>query len=135
MPKSVKGLSGNRTRITGKDKRHQSHQNTHNVLLMFLTQTKKSKAETTFSNHYDVKQARISQEKHLLTGFPLCYQLTGASRSAHQGRSAGTGYTVAKIIEYLYFLSNLTNFPFPCWTRIYPISTLILGTHFLSVHS
>ena len=40
-----------------------------NLLLVFLTYTKKSEAETFFSSHYNTKQGRISQ-KHLLT-FPL----------------------------------------------------------------
>ena len=53
-----------------------------NLLLVFLTYTKKSEAETFFSNsnYYDVEQARISQEKHQLMGFPLSYQISGFSQ-------------------------------------------------------
>ena len=58
---------------------------------MFLTKTKKSKAETPFPTYYDAKQVRINQEKHMLSGFPLSYQLTIAGQSALQGRLAGTG--------------------------------------------
>ena len=36
--------------------------------LVFLTKTKKSKAETLFSDYYDTKQLRISQENYLLSG-------------------------------------------------------------------
>ena len=36
------------------------------VLLVFLTKTKKSKAKIFFSNYYEAKQVRISQEKHNL---------------------------------------------------------------------
>ena len=33
----------------------------------------KVQSQTFFSDYYDAKQVRISQEKHLLTGFPLSY--------------------------------------------------------------
>ena len=45
----------------------------HSVLVLFLTQTKSSEAETFFSISYDAKQVRISWENHLSTGFPLSY--------------------------------------------------------------
>ena len=54
------------------------------------------KDETFFSTYYDAIQDRISQEKHLLSGFPLSYQLTTAGRSAHQGRLAGTDLQIAQ---------------------------------------
>ena len=41
------------------------------MLVLFLTQTKSSEAETFFSISYDAKQVRISWENHLSTGFPL----------------------------------------------------------------
>ena len=40
---------------------------------IFSTQTKSSKDETSFSTCYNVKEVRISQEKHLSSGFPLSY--------------------------------------------------------------
>ena len=43
------------------------------MLVLFLTQTKSSEAETFFSISYDAKQVRISWENHLSTGFPLSY--------------------------------------------------------------
>ena len=46
--------------------------------------------------YYDAKQVRMSQEKHLLSGFPLSYQLSSAGQSVHQGRSASTDYMVAQ---------------------------------------
>ena len=36
------------------------------------------------------------KKKHLLSGFPLSNQLTSASQSAHQSRSAGTDLQVAQ---------------------------------------
>ena len=45
----------------------------HCVLQLLLTQTKNSKGETFFPTYYDAKQVRISQEKHLLTDFPLSF--------------------------------------------------------------
>ena len=62
----------------------------HSAPLGFSTQTKSSKDETSFGTCYDVKEVRISQEKHLSLGFPLSYQLTSAGRAALVGRSAGT---------------------------------------------
>ena len=62
----------------------------HSALLLFLTGTKKSEAKTFFPTFYDAKQVRISQEKHLLIGFPLSFQLISASRTAVVGRWAGT---------------------------------------------
>ena len=62
----------------------------HCAPLMFLTKTKNSEGETFFPTCCDAKQIRISQEKHLLSGFLLSYQLTIASQSAHQGCLAGT---------------------------------------------
>ena len=44
-----------------------------------------------FPTYSDAKQVRISQEKHLLTGFSLSNQLISASRVALVGRLAGTG--------------------------------------------
>ena len=61
----------------------------HSAPLVFLTKTKSSEEETFFSTYYDAIQVRISQEKHLLLGFPLCYQLSSASQSAHKGCLAG----------------------------------------------
>ena len=55
----------------------------HNAFLVFLTKTKNSEDEFVFSTYYDAKKVRISQEKHLLMGFPLSYQLTNANQSAH----------------------------------------------------
>ena len=43
---------------------------TQSAPLMFLTKTKKSEDETFFPTYYDTKQIRISQEKHLSSGFP-----------------------------------------------------------------
>ena len=63
----------------------------HSAPLMFLTKTNKSKAETSFTTYYDARQVRIRQEKHLLSGFPLSYQLTSASQAALVGRLASTG--------------------------------------------
>ena len=62
----------------------------HSVPLGFLTQTKSSEDETSFGTCYDVKEARISQEKHLSLGFPLSYHPNSAGQAAHVGRSAGT---------------------------------------------
>ena len=55
----------------------------HSALLSFSTQTKSSEDKIFFSTCYDVKEVRISQEKHLSSGFPLSYQLTSASQSAY----------------------------------------------------
>ena len=63
----------------------------HSAPLVFLTYAKSSEDETFFSTHYDTKQVRISQEKHLLSGFPLNYQLTSTGQSAQKGRWTGTG--------------------------------------------
>ena len=41
--------------------------------LVFLIYTKSSEDESFFPTYYDAKQVRISQEKHLLVGFPLSY--------------------------------------------------------------
>ena len=68
----------------------------HSAPLVFFTYTKSSEDKTFFSTYYDAIQDRISQEKHLLLGFPLSYQLTSAGRSAHQGRLAGTDLQVAQ---------------------------------------
>ena len=38
--------------------------------MQFLTETKRSEAETAFSNYYDLRQVCIRQKIHLLTGFP-----------------------------------------------------------------
>ena len=65
--------------------------------LVFFTYIKSSEDETFFSTYYDAIQDRISQEKHLLLGFPLSYQLTTASRSACQGRLAGTDLQIAQM--------------------------------------
>ena len=65
--------------------------NTHSAPLGFSTQTKSSEDKTSFGTCYDVKEVRISQEKHLSLGFPLSYQLNSAGRAALMGRSAGTG--------------------------------------------
>ena len=62
----------------------------HSAPLGFSTQTKSSEDETSFGTCYDVKEARISQEKHLSSGFPLNYHLNSAGRAAHVGRLAGT---------------------------------------------
>ena len=59
------------------------------VPLVFLTKTKSSENKTSFPTYYDAKQVRISEEKHLLSGFPLSYQLTSAGQSAQQGCLAG----------------------------------------------
>ena len=63
----------------------------HSAPLIFLTKTKKSKAETPFPIYYDAKQVRINQEKHMLSGFPLSHQLSSAGQAALEGRLAGTG--------------------------------------------
>ena len=63
----------------------------HSAPLGFSTQTKSSEDKTSFGTCYDVKEVRISQEKHLSSGFPLSYQLNSAGRAALMGRSAGTG--------------------------------------------
>ena len=63
----------------------------HSAPLAFSTQTKSSEDKTSFGTSYDVKEVRISQEKHLSLGFPLSYQLNSAGRAALVGRSAGTG--------------------------------------------
>ena len=63
----------------------------HHAPLGFSTQTKSSKDETSFSTCYDVKKVRISQEKHMSSGFPLSYKLTSAGQVALVGRLAGTG--------------------------------------------
>ena len=68
--------------------------NLHSVPLVFLTYTKSSKDKTFSSTYYDAKKTRISQEKHLLSCFPLRYQLTSAGQSAHQGRLVGTDQLV-----------------------------------------
>ena len=43
----------------------------------------KVQCQNFFSKYYDTKKFRISQEKHMLMGFPLSYQLICASQSAH----------------------------------------------------
>ena len=63
----------------------------HSAPLGFSTQTKSSEDKTSFGTCYDVKEVRISQEKHLSSGFPLSYQLKSAGRAALVGRLAGTG--------------------------------------------
>ena len=63
----------------------------HSAPLVFSTQTKSSEDKTSFGTFYDVKEVRISQEKHLSSGFPLSYQLNSAGRAALVGRLAGTG--------------------------------------------
>ena len=63
----------------------------HSAPLAFSTKTKSSEEETSFGTFYDVKEVRISQEKHLSSGFPMSYQLNSAGRAALVGRSAGTG--------------------------------------------
>ena len=50
----------------------------HSALLLFLTETKKFEAETFFPTFYDAKQVRISQEKHLLTVFPISFHIISA---------------------------------------------------------
>ena len=51
---------------------------------------KMSEGETFSATYYDTKQVKISQEKHLLMGFPLSYYLTSAGGSARQGCSVDT---------------------------------------------
>ena len=45
-----------------------------------------------FPTYSDAKQVRISQEKHLLTGFSLSNQLISASQSVNQGLSTGSPF-------------------------------------------
>ena len=50
-----------------------------------------SEEETFFPSYYDAKQVGISQEKHLLMGFPLTHQLISVRKAALVGRLIGTG--------------------------------------------
>ena len=50
----------------------------------------KSKAETPLPTYYDAKQVRINQEKAMLTGFPLSYQVIRAGRVALVDKSVNT---------------------------------------------
>ena len=43
-------------------------------------------------------------------------------------------FTVAKMVERLYFLFKCTNFSFDCWKEICSKSALSLHTDFLGVH-
>ena len=56
-----------------------------------FNQTKSFEDKTFFPAYYDAKQVRINQEKHLITDFPLSYQLIISDQAALMGRLAGTG--------------------------------------------
>ena len=62
----------------------------HGPPLLFLMYIKSSEDETFFLTSFDAIQVRISQEKLLLSGFPLSYLQICASQAALVGRSAGS---------------------------------------------
>ena len=63
----------------------------HGPPLLFLMYIKSSEDETFFLTSLDAIQVRISQEKLLLSGFPLSYLQICAGQAALVGRSAGSG--------------------------------------------